>query len=41
MTAATGQVKDTTCEHCVDAVSSEIAKLDGVTNVAIDLDTER
>jgi copper ion binding protein len=26
-----------TCEHCVNAVSGEIGKLDGVASVAVDL----
>jgi copper ion binding protein len=28
-----------TCEHCVNAVSGEIGKLDGVAAVAVDLPT--
>jgi len=26
-----------TCEHCVSAVTEEVSKIDGVTNVAVDL----
>ena len=39
MTTATYRVDGMTCGHCVHAVSTEIAKLDGVTNVSVDLDT--
>jgi copper chaperone len=28
-----------TCSHCVQAVQTEIGKLDGVTDVDVDLDT--
>ena len=38
MTTATYEVKGMTCGHCVSAVSGEIAKLEGVTDVAVDLD---
>lgn len=41
MTTATYTVKGMTCGHCVNAVSGEIAKLSGVTDVAVDLDTGR
>jgi len=39
MTTATYVVKGMTCSHCVNAVSNELAKLDGVAAVAVDLDT--
>lgn len=35
------QVPDMTCDHCVHAVTTEIAKIDGVTDVRVDLDTKR
>ena len=37
MTTSTYQVKGMTCDHCVQAVTNEISKLDGVTDVDIDL----
>lgn len=30
-------VKGMTCEHCVNSVSTEIGKIDGVTGVQVDL----
>lgn len=39
MTTAIYEVKGMTCGHCVNAVSSEIAELPGVSDVAVDLDT--
>ena len=39
MTATTYDVKGMTCEHCVRAVSTELGRLPGVTDVAVDLDT--
>jgi len=36
---ATYAVVGMTCGHCVNAVSAEITKLPGVTEVAVDLDT--
>ncbi|MGH2685761.1 MAG: heavy-metal-associated domain-containing protein [Actinomycetota bacterium] len=39
MTTSTYAVRGMTCGHCVSAVSSEIAKLDGVTSVDVDLET--
>lgn len=38
-TTSTYDVKGMTCGHCVSAVSSELAKLPGVYDVAVDLDT--
>ena len=39
MTTATYTVQGMTCGHCVNTVSTEIAKLPGVTGVSVDLDT--
>lgn len=40
-TTATYTVTGMTCGHCVSAVSSEIAKLPGVSNVDVDLASGR
>ena len=37
MISATYQVIGMTCEHCVQAVTGELKRLDGVTDVAVDL----
>ena len=37
MTSATYQVTGMTCEHCVHAVTGELANLGGVTGVSVDL----
>ena len=39
MTTTTYDVTGMTCAHCVSAVSGELAKLVGVTDVAVDLNT--
>jgi copper chaperone len=39
MSTTVRRVKGMTCGHCVSSVSAEIAKLAGVTDVAVDLDT--
>ena len=39
ITTSTYDVKGMTCGHCVSAVSAELAKLHGVHEVDIDLDT--
>jgi copper ion binding protein len=39
MTTASYKVKGMTCGHCVNAVSTEVAALEGVSDVAVDLDT--
>lgn len=39
MTTATYDVTGMTCAHCVNAVSGELAKLAGVTDVTVDLAT--
>lgn len=41
MTTATYQVKGMTCDHCKNAVTQELTKLDGVTNVDVDLASGR
>ena len=37
MTTTTYPVSGMTCGHCVSAVTEELAKLDGVTEVQVDL----
>jgi copper chaperone len=37
MTTATYTVAGMTCEHCVRAVTAEVSRLDGVTDVDVDL----
>ncbi len=39
MTTTTYPVTGMTCEHCVNAVSGELAKLPGVVDVDVDLAT--
>ncbi len=39
MTTTTFTVSGMTCGHCVAAVTEEIAKLDGVAEVDVDLDS--
>ena len=39
MTSTTYRVTGMTCDHCVGAVSSEVARIDGVTEVQVDLAT--
>jgi copper chaperone CopZ len=36
-TTTTYRVSGMTCQHCVNAVTAEITKLDGVTGVEVDL----
>jgi copper chaperone CopZ len=38
--AATYRVVGMTCDHCTAAVTDEVAKLDGVASVDVDLDTK-
>lgn len=38
-TTATYTVSGMTCGHCVNAVTSELSQLDGVTDVKVDLAT--
>ncbi|MEW6473882.1 MAG: heavy-metal-associated domain-containing protein [Actinomycetota bacterium] len=37
MTTTTYRVTGMTCDHCVRAVTEEVSKLTGVSNVAVDL----
>ena len=37
MASATYKVTGMTCEHCASAVTQELASLDGVTGVAVEL----
>ena len=39
MTTITYQVKGMTCDHCKNSVTQELTKLDGVTEVDVDLAT--
>jgi copper chaperone CopZ len=39
MTTQTIEVRGMTCAHCVRAVTSELDKIDGVSDIAIDLTT--
>jgi copper chaperone CopZ len=41
MNAITYTVPDISCQHCVDAVSSELAQVPGVDRVAVDLNTNQ
>jgi len=41
MTTATYHVTGMTCDHCVRAVSDELTRLTGVTDVAVDLESGR
>ena len=41
MTTMTVTVQGMTCGHCVEAVRSEVAKIDGVTGVEVDLESGR
>lgn len=41
MTAPTTfKVPDISCQHCVDSITREVTAVDGVTDVAIDLDAK-
>ena len=31
---------DISCQHCVDAITTEVTKVEGVTDVTVDLDTK-
>ena len=37
---ATYSVPDISCQHCVDAITTEVTKVDGVTDITVDLDTK-
>ena len=39
-TPTTFNVPDISCQHCIDAITREVTKVDGVTNIAIDLDAK-
>ena len=39
MTTTIYEVKGMTCGHCVSAVSTELSTIDGVSDVAVELDT--
>ena len=39
MTTSTYRVAGMTCGHCVAAVTGELERLDGVTDVAVDLES--
>ena len=41
MSTTTYQVTGMTCGHCVQAVSSEVSAIDGVTDVQVDLESGR
>ena len=41
MTTATYTVAGMTCGHCVNAVTTELSAIDGVTDVSVDLGTGR
>ena len=36
----TYSVPDMSCQHCVDSITTEVTKVDGVTAVTVDLDTK-
>jgi copper chaperone len=33
------EVAGMSCQHCIDAITKELSRLDGVTAVSVDLDT--
>lgn len=37
---ATYSVPDISCQHCVDAITTEVTKVDGVTDITVDLETK-
>jgi copper chaperone len=39
-TPTTFNVPDISCQHCIDAITREVTAVDGVTDIAIDLDTK-
>lgn len=41
MSTAQYKVTGMTCDHCVSAVREEVGKLDGVSDVAVDLESGR
>jgi copper chaperone CopZ len=36
----TYSVPGVSCQHCIDAITTEVSKVDGVTGVAVDLDAK-
>lgn len=36
----TYSVPDMSCQHCVDSITAEVSRVDGVTDVSVDLDTK-
>jgi copper chaperone len=36
----TFNVPDISCQHCIDAITNEVTAVEGVTDVAIDLDAK-
>jgi len=40
MVERTYNVPDVSCEHCVNAIKGELGKIDGVSNVDVNLDTK-
>ena len=39
-TPTTFNVPDISCQHCIDAITREVTVVDGVTDIAIDLDAK-
>ena len=39
-TPTTFNVPDISCQHCVDSITNEVTAVEGVTDIAIDLDTK-
>ena len=39
-TTQTWNVPDMSCQHCIDAITGEVTKVDGVSDVNIDLDAK-
>ena len=37
---STWTVPEMSCQHCVDAITTEVTKVDGVSGVTIDLDAK-
>lgn len=35
------RVPDVSCEHCVNAITQELSKIDGVQHVAVDLESKQ
>jgi copper chaperone len=40
VTPTTFKVPDISCQHCIDAITREVTTVDGVTDIAIDLDSK-